>query len=57
MFISVTVSVGGGYQVNSAPIYSQIGTCHGQFGTSIRNNLVIIKYLYKNKNKKVGFNS
>jgi hypothetical protein len=32
-------------------LHSQIGTCHGQFATSIKNNLVIIKYLYKNKKK------
>ena len=31
----------------------QFGTCHGQFGTSIKNNLVIIKYLYKNKKRKL----
>ena len=34
-------------------LHSQIGTCRGQFGTSIKNNLVIIKYLYKNKKRKL----
>ena len=50
--------------VISAPIYirhllkstpSQFGTCHGQFGTSVKHNFVIIKYLYIKKRKKVGF--
>ena len=47
--------------VISAPIYivksalTQIGTCHGQFGTSVKHNFVIIKYLYIKKRKKVGF--
>ena len=36
--------------VKSAP--SQIGTCHGQFGTSAKYNFVIIKYLYIKKKKK-----
>ena len=35
--------------------HGQFGTCHGQFGTSVKNNFVIIKYLYiKKKRKKVG---
>ena len=43
--------------VISTPIYivksalTQIGTCHGQFGTSVKNNFVIIKYLYIKKKK------
>ena len=38
-----------GYLVKSAPghfgtyLHSQIGTCHGQFGTSVKNNFVITK--------------
>ena len=52
------VYMSAGYQVKSAPdhfgtyLHSQIGTCHGQFGTSVKNNFVIIKYLYKKKRKK-----
>jgi hypothetical protein len=42
-------------------LHSQIGTysirtCHGQFDTSVKDNFVIIKYLYiKKQEKKVGF--
>jgi hypothetical protein len=50
------MDITGWYQVKSAPGY--FGTyLHSQIGTSIKNNLVIIKYSYKNKNEKVGFNS
>ena len=38
-------------------LHSQIVTCHGQFGTSIKNNLVIIKYLHKIQNKKLDLSA
>ena len=35
-------------------VSGQIGTCLGQFGTSVKNNFVIIKYFYiKKKNLKM----
>ena len=33
--------------------HGQFGTCHGQFGTSVKNNFVIIKYLYIKKEKEL----
>jgi hypothetical protein len=38
--------LGGGEMVSGhfgTYLHSQIGTCHGQFGTSVKNNFVITK--------------
>jgi hypothetical protein len=50
----------GSYLHNQIGTYSNrhlkvgyFGTCHGQIGTSIKHNLVIITYLYKNKKRKL----
>ena len=53
-YFSVLTHIRGSnrHLVISAPIYivklapSHFGTCHCQFGTSVKNNFVIIKYLY-----------